>query len=175
MQLCIMGCTENLICPGAENHWLWQDCQIILSAFTTIFLRAQQSKTDSQFLSAADTLLQYMLYCLVLILNLLGSYRFSILTKCCLIYKLEVCFCKKLPLNISLSKELLYSLFQRWKTYCRKPHVPETVFGALVGAKLQLLEALACALPVKQKKLKKWDTKDCNILRKILVKFCFSE
>lgn len=45
--------------------------------------------------------------------------------QCCLISKLEgsvcVClFCEKLPLNIAplQSKELPYSLFQRWQTYC---------------------------------------------------------
>lgn len=53
--------------------------------------------------------------------------------------------------------------------------MPEIVFGSLVSAKMQLLAVLVCIIPVQKKELREGDTKDCKILRKILVKICFSE
>lgn len=52
--------------------------------------------------------------------------------------------------------------------------MPVTVFGSLVGAKIQLLAVLACTIPVQQKELREKDTEDCKMLRKILVKLCFN-
>lgn len=39
-------------------------------------------------------------------------------------------------------------LLQRRQTYCGKPYMPDTVFGSLVTAKMQLLAVLACTIPV---------------------------
>lgn len=124
-----MGCVENPICPGAENHYLWQDCQIILSVFAAVFLRAQESKMDCKFLSAADALLPYMLYCLVLMLDLLWSYRYSILTKCYLSDKLGV-FLRKtastyFPFAVQGASLFLVLEIENllWKTTCARSSI----------------------------------------------------
>lgn len=52
-------------------------------------------------------------------------------------------FCEKLPLNIAplQGKELLYSSFQRWQTYCTCAR--NSICGSLINAEMQLVAMFA--------------------------------